>query len=580
MTHDIVIRGGTIADGSGEDLFTGDVALRDGVIAAVGHVAEKGREEIDARGLLVTPGFVDIHTHYDGQVTWEERLIPSSNHGVTTVIMGNCGVGFAPARPHQREIMIRLMEGVEDVPAVVMAEGVPFNWETFPQYLDALSKRKADVDFAAQLPHSPLRVYVMGERGASMEPATARDLLEMQRLVKEAVEAGALGVTTSRAQVHRFKDGRFAPSVKTSEVELSALAGGLRDAGSGVFQLAPNIENPAEQEFGLMRRLTERSGRPLSFTLTAGIRDDWHEYLDRLSDAKQAGLPIRGQVIPHPVGLLYGLDLSLHPFSLNPSYRLIADLPLPEKVARMRDREFRERLLREEPQDSNDLLVRMIKKPQLLFPLGDSPNYTPRPEDSICARAKATGRDERDLIYDELLRDEGQAILFAPQGNIVGTDLDVARRMLKNDHVIVGLGDGGAHYGMICDAGLPTWLLTACVRDAAPDQHRLELPRAIRSLSRETAVAVGLYDRGLVKPGLKADINVIDYERLSLHRPKVKRDLPAGGRRLHQTATGYVATIVSGQVTYLNAVSTGSLPGQLVRGARSEDGERGAIANS
>jgi len=571
MTHDyaLVIRNGTIVDGSGGTPFPGDLAVKGDRIAAVGKVTGRGVEEIDAAGCIVTPGFVDIHTHYDGQITWEHRLAPSSNHGVTTVVMGNCGVGFAPAHAEHRELLVKLLEGVEDIPDVVMSAGVPFNWITFPDYLDALEKCPSDIDFAAQIPHSPLRVFVMGQRGADLEPPTDRDLSEMRRLTAEAIEAGALGVSTSRNLFHRFRDGRLAPSVNTAEDELDALALGLRDAGAGVFQLIPNTSNPASSEFEIIRRLARTSGRPVSFTLVGGVLggEGAERYLSSIAEARAEGLPIKGQFYPRPLGMLFGLDLSYHPFSLNPSYRSIADLPLDQKVAAMRDPDMRKRLLSERPEDVNPQFVQVVSQTQLLFPLGDPPNYIPAPEESIKARAQALGVPERELIYDELLRQEGKAILYCPTGNMENGRLDAAADLFDKPGVLLALGDGGAHYGMICDAAYPTFLLTQYVFGRVEDR-RLSIEKAINMLTRETAEAVGLRDRGLAKPGYKADLNVIDPRRLQLGAPQAERDLPAGGRRLTQRATGYEATIVSGVITYRNGCPTDALPGHLVRGAR------------
>ena len=569
-TFDLVVRGGTVIDGTGADPVVGDVGIRGDRITAVGHGLEAGREEIDASGRLVTPGFVDIHTHYDGQITWENRLAPSSGHGVTTVVMGNCGVGFAPSRSEHREALIKLMEGVEDIPEVVMAAGVPWNWETFPEYLDTLERRESDIDFAAQLPHSPLRVYVMGQRGADLEPPTEADLAEMRRLTREAVEAGALGVSTSRNLAHRTKAGQYAPSVKTEEAEVLALADGLKDAGRGVYQLVPNFAlDPAEQ-FALILQIGRRSGRPASFTFMQMPEqpDGWRVFLQGLQDAKNEGLAIRGQVIPRPTGALFGLDLSMHPFSLNPSYQPIAHLPLAEKVAAMRDPGLRRRLLAEKPHDPNGFLRWVVSGHESVYVLGDPPNYHPSAQESMAARARAAGVAPREMIYDALLARDGKEILFRPLGNATGERLEGAGLdLLASDRTVLGLGDGGAHYGMICDASYPTYFLTYWVRDAGPER-RIDLPRAVRMLSRETAETVGLLDRGLLVAGHKADLNVIDFDRLHLYAPEVRYDLPAGGRRIVQRADGYQATVVSGVVTYADGVPTGRLPGRLIRGAK------------
>lgn len=568
--YDLIIRGGKIYDGSGGEPFLADIAINDGVIVAVGDVEGSGREEIDASDRIVTPGFVDVHTHYDGQITWENRLAPSSDHGVTTVVMGNCGVGFAPSRPEHRQLMIKLMEGVEDIPEVVMAEGVPFNWETFPEYLDALEQRESDIDFAAQLPHSPLRVYVMGERGANLEPPTQEDLAEMRRLTAEAIEAGALGVTTSRSYAHQFRDGRPAPSVKSEDQEVLALAQGLRDAGKGVFQMVPSYDVTAAERMDLLDDIARTSGRPVSFTFmqTPVGEGDWQEMVSRLERSKEQGLEVRGQIIPRPTGALLGLELSMHPFSFNPSFREIEHLPLEEKVERMRDPAFRKKLIAEEPTDPQAFFVYVISDLDSMFVLGNPPNYNPRSDESIGARARAMGVDPRELIYDALLQRDGREVLYRPLGNSEGDKFESSgRNLVKNDRTFPALGDGGAHYSMICDAAYTTYFLTYWVRDAKDDK-KIELPYAVRKLTYEPSYAVGLHDRGLIRPGYKADLNVIDMERLHLYAPHVVYNLPTGGRRLQQRADGYDATIVSGVVTYRNGRSTGALPGRLVRGGK------------
>ena len=568
--YDLIIRGGKIYDGSGGEPFLADIAINGGVIVAVGDVEGSGREEIDASGRIVTPGFVDVHTHYDGQITWENRLAPSSDHGVTTVVMGNCGVGFAPSRPEHRTLMIKLMEGVEDIPEVVMTEGVPFNWETFPEYLDALERRESDIDFAAQLPHSPLRVYVMGERGANLEPPTQEDLAEMRRLTAEAVEAGALGVTTSRSYAHQFRDGRPAPSVKSEDQEVLALAQGLRDAGKGVFQMVPSYDVTAAERMDLLDDIARTSGRPVSFTFmqTPVGEGDWQEMVSRLERSKEQGLEVRGQIIPRPTGALLGLELSMHPFSFNPSFREIEHLPLEEKVERMRDPAFRKKLIAEEPTDPQAFFVYVISDLDSMFVLGNPPNYNPRSDESIGARARAMGVDPRELIYDALLQRDGREVLYRPLGNSEGDKFESSgRNLVRNDRTFPALGDGGAHYSMICDAAYTTYFLTYWVRDARDDK-KIELPYAVRKLTYEPSYAVGLHDRGLIRPGYKADLNVIDMERLHLYAPHVVYNLPTGGRRLQQRADGYDATIVSGVVTYRNGRSTGALPGRLVRGGK------------
>lgn len=567
MPHDLVIRGGLVVDGTGGPPLEADVAVDGGLIAAIGQVADRGREEIAARGRIVTPGFVDIHTHYDGQALWEDRLSPSSNHGVTTVIGGNCGIGFAPCRPDDRQTLIRFMEGVEDIPEAVMAEGLPWNWESFAEYLDALAVRKLDIDIGVQLPHSPLRVFAMGERGAAREPATDDDLALMRRLVAEAVRAGAIGVSTSRAHVHCARDGARAPSIESADAELLALAAGLADAGSGVFQLITEVTAPIKSEFAIMRAIAARSGRPLSFTLSQSSSDPerWRDSLARMAQAERDGLTIRGQFFPRPIGVMLGLDLSFTPFSRRPSYRAIADRPLADKVAILRDPGFRRRLLAEPDEPEKLPLMNMVLDRRAgFFPLGDPPDYMPGAERSAGACAAQRGVSVDELLYDLLLEEEGRAVLYLPLANFAGYSLSAVRSMMDDPRAILGLGDGGAHYGLICDASFPTTMLSHWVRDAqGPD--RVPIEKAVRMLSSEPAGAVGLQDRGVIAPCRLADLNIIDIDRLRLEPPRVRFDLPGGGRRLTQRAQGYDVTVKSGLITYRNGAATGALPGRLVR---------------
>ena len=568
MEFDLSIRNGVIVDGSGKPAFTGDVAVSGGKIAAVGKVEGSAKQEIDADGKLVTPGFVDIHTHFDGQATWENRMSPSSNHGVTTVLMGNCGVGFAPCRPHQRDMLVKLMEGVEDIPEVVMVDGLPWNWETFPDYLDALEKRELDVDVATQVPHSAVRIFVMGERAARHEPPTAEDLEQMRTLVKEAIEAGAFGVTTSRNMMHRTRAGELAPSLYSEFDELCALMDGLVEANAGVFQMIPAPSNDAGEEFALLRGLAEHGKRPVSFTLLDVPNQPgpgWRAMLRGLEQARQDGLQMRGQVAPRPVGMFYGLDLSLHAFSSHPSYKAIAALPLAERVAKMRDPQFRAQLLSESPEDSNPVTLALIDAFRATSEWEDGrPNYEPDRASRMEARAQAAGLSLQEYAYDRLLQDDGRRMFYLPAANYTEGNLSAVREMLGHPDTVMALADGGAHYGLICDSSFPTYFLQRWARDAA-EHERIELPKAIAELTSKTAATVGLTDRGLLAPGMKADINVIDFDRLQLRVPEIVYDLPAGGKRMLQKVDGIVATIVNGRITYRNGEHTGELPGRLVR---------------
>lgn len=572
MRHDLVLRSGLIVDGSGSAPFRGDVAIDGGKISAVGVVKGTGREEIDASGKLITPGFVDVHTHYDGQVLWEERLAPSSSHGVTTVVMGNCAVGFAPCKPEQRELLLKVMAGVEDIPEAVMAEGLEWNWETFPEYMDALEKRHCDIDFAAQLPHAPLRVYVMGKRGAEREPARMEDLEKMTALVEEALRAGAIGVTSSRTVSHRALDGQLAPTETAAEAELLALARGLRAANTGVFEYItdfPGLVRKDTSDFDVMRRIADTAGRPLSFTLLqiASQGDEgWRQLLDLIEGANADGIRISGQVSPRAVGLNFGLDLSFNPFSFRPSYQEIEHLPLAERAAAMRDPARKARILAETPEHSNDHILRLMSLVDRMFHIDDGFDYEPPVENSIGSRAAALGVTSSELAYDLLLENEGKAILYLPVVNYTYGNLGPSLEMMRHPNTVIALGDGGAHYGVTCDASYTTFALTHWVRDRKGE--RFELPEMVHALTQVPAESVGLFDRGLLRAGYKADLNVIDFDSLRLKPFEVKYDLPAGGRRITQHAEGYHATIVSGKITYREGKPTGALPGRLIRGAQ------------
>jgi N-acyl-D-aspartate/D-glutamate deacylase len=564
---DLVIRGGNVADGLGGALREADVAVKDGKIAAVGKVSGKGAEEIDAKGLLVTPGFVDIHTHYDGQATWDARMAPSSWHGVTTVVMGNCGVGFAPVRQEDHGRLIELMEGVEDIPGAALHEGLKWNWESFGDYLDALGQKARDIDVCAQLPHGALRVYVMGERGAKLEPANEKDIAQMRALTAEAMRAGALGFTTSRTLNHRTVKGDPTPSLRATHEELMGIARGMKDAGSGVFELISDFDNPDPvTEFGMIRGLVQESGRPLSLSLAQAGKsaDGWKALLGMIESASKDGLPIRGQVAPRPIGLLLGLQGTLNPFVAHEAFAAIKDKPLAEKVAAMRDPMFRARIMAENDAKQTHPLARRVMQFDQIYPLGNPPNYEPPRETAIAMQAERTGRDAASLAYDMLLEDEGRAFLFSPFANYTNYNLDCCGEMIAHPDTVMGLGDGGAHVGIISDASYTTYLLTHWGRDRATG--RFEIPYLVKRQTSDTARAVGLMDRGVIALGMKADINVIDFDRLRVNAPKMAFDLPAGGKRLLQGAEGYVATIVSGQTIYRNGKETAALPGKLVRG--------------
>jgi N-acyl-D-aspartate/D-glutamate deacylase len=568
--YDVLIKGGTVVDGSGAPARTADVAIRDGRIVAVGKVEGGARREIDADGLLVTPGFVDIHTHYDAQALWDSHMKPSSAHGVTSVVMGNCGVGFAPCRPGDRDALVQLMEGVEDIPGAVMAEGLPWDWESFPDFLDRLDARPRDIDVAAFLPHSPLRVYAMGERGLQREAATERDLEQMAQLTREAVAAGAIGFATSRLSAHRSADGSHIPTFHAAERELTAIARAVAEGGGGTLQGVSDAvtAESAMADLRLFEEMARASGCPLTFTLAQTSRDPdhWREILAHVGRVNADGLNVKAQVLPRPVGIILGLDLTAHAFSLCPSYMAIAHLPLAEKVAIMRRPDFRAKLLAEQPVDPKQPLAGMGRNLGNIFALGDPPNYEPDRNDSVAAEAARRGLDPLAFVYDLLLEKEGRNLLFLPVAGFAEGNLDAVHAMLSDANVLPGLGDGGAHYGLVCDSTYTTFALTHWVRDR--NGARFPLERMVKGMTQDTARMVGMKDRGLLVPGLRADINLIDFDHLRLHMPEVVRDLPGGGRRLSQSAEGYVETLVNGVSTWRDGDATGELPGRLVRGGR------------
>ena len=564
--YDMVIRGGTIADGTGGGLVESDIAITGGRIAAIGKNLARGTQEFDAQGKVVTPGFIDVHTHYDGQCIWAEELSPSSSHGVTTAVMGNCGVGFAPCRKSDREMLVNVMEGVEDIPGVVMTEGLDWDWETFPEYLDKVAAGKRDIDIAAYLPHSPLRVYAMGARGAAREVATEGDLALMRHLTAEAMRAGALGFATSRLSIHKTASGDAIPTFDTDIAELEAITGGMKDAGAGTFQVVLDAFRGWDKEYPVIERVIAASGRPATFTLASGNEGPprWRRVLEMLEATNAAGGTAHAQVMPRPIGLIAGLELTVHPFVLCPSWAKIAHLSIPEQVAAMRDPALRAALLTEDFAPGHPF-NELARNWRWLFPLDNPPDYAPPAHMSMAGQAEARGCTPQEVAYDRLLETEGRGLFLAALGNYENASLASAHEMLRHPYCVPGLGDGGAHYGAICDASYSTYLLTQFVKGGGP--LAIGLAEAAQMLGAKAARAVGLTDRGMLAVGGRADLNVIDLDGLTLHLPEVVRDLPAGGRRLHQRATGYEATFVAGELIRRFDQPTGARPGKLVRGA-------------
>lgn len=566
--HDIVVKGGTVADGTGAPLRTADVAITDGVITEVGRVEGPARRTIAADGALVTPGFVDIHTHYDGQATWDPLLSPSCWHGVTTVVMGNCGVGFAPAAPDRHEWLVGLMEGVEDIPGAALSVGIRWSWETFPQYLDALEALPHALDVAAQVPHGAVRAYVMGERGARNEPATPDDIEAMAKVVAEGIAAGALGFSTSRTLAHRAIDGEPVPGTFAAEEELFGIG---RAMGGGVFELAPagalgeDLAAPAK-EVAWMRRLAAETGRTVTFVLTQNNADpqQWRDLLERVGT--KGG--VRPQVHGRTVSILVGLA-TLHPFMFTPAWHRagLATLDWREQAARLRaDTQLREALVRDAAALDDNPVVQGFMNPARVYVLGDPPDYEPGPERSVAARAAAAGVGTWEMFCDLLLAHDGRELLNSPILNYSDGNLDAVREMLLHPASVFGLGDGGAHAGQTCDASTPTFLLSYWARDR--ERGRLPVELAVHKLTQATAALYGLGDRGVLAPGYVGDLNVIDFTSLRLHRPEVVEDLPGGASRLVQRADGYLFTVKAGEVTFVDGEHTGALPGRLLRGRR------------
>ncbi len=572
---DLVITGGTLVDGTGDAPRAADIAVTDGHITEIADAGSlagtNATRTIDADGLLVTPGFVDVHTHFDGQITWDPNLTPSCWHGVTTVVMGNCGVGFAPARPDKHDWLIGLMEGVEDIPGAALSEGIQWGWESYPEYLDAIDQVPKSLDVGSQIPHGAVRAYVMGDRGAKNEPATADDIAAMAIIVREAIEAGALGVSTSRTIAHMAIDGEPVPGTFAAEDELFGIGQALADAGAGIFELAPagalgeDLAAP-DREMDWMRRLSAAIGRPVTFALTQNDHDpdSWRRMLELAGTARAEGARVRPQVAGRPVTLLLGFE-TFHPFAYTPSWAEVGLLSVSERVAKIAaNPELRARLVREA--STPDPTMLQFLDPAKAFPLGDPPNYEPDPSESVAARAAAAGRDVYDLYLDLLMQNDGRALIMRPLLNYTHANLDAVREMLLHPTSAWGLGDGGAHCGTTCDASTPTFMLAHWARDR--DHGRLPLEWVVRKMTSETASLYGLSDRGSVTVGMRADLNVIDHAGLQLHAPEMAYDLPGDARRFIQRAEGYVATINAGQVTFEHGEDTGARPGQLIRGAR------------
>jgi N-acyl-D-aspartate/D-glutamate deacylase len=568
MAFDLLIRGGTLVDGTGAPARTADVAVAGGRIVEVGRASGTASRTLDADGLTITPGFVDIHTHYDGQVTWDAQLAPSSQHGVTTVVMGNCGVGFAPVRPGQHDFLIRLMEGVEDIPGTALHEGIAWEWETFPQYLDALAKRRWTMDVGTQVPHGAVRAYVMGERGAKNQPATPEDIAAMAALVREGLAAGAFGFSTSRTIAHRAIDGEPVPGTFAAEDELFGIGRVLGELGRGIFELAgagaagEDIAAP-KREIDWMRRLSREIRRPVTFTLLQvnAAPDLWREQFELSVAALAEGAQIYPQVAGRPFGLLIGHQTKIHPFSDRPTFAALLPLPFEERVRKLRDPEIKRRILGEANREQPSMLASQYGR---TFPIGTPPNYEPSYEDSIEARAKRAGREPEEFLYDKLLENDGRELLLVPVLNYAELSCGPIREMVLHPRAALGLGDGGAHCGIICDASIQTFMLTHWVKSRVRGP-RLPLELVVKRMTKDTADLYGIGDRGVIAPGKKADLNLIDLAKLELLPPRMEHDLPAGGARFLQGARGYEATIVAGEIVAQKDAPTGALPGRLLR---------------
>ncbi len=581
--YDLKITSARIVDGTGAPAFDGDLGIAGGRIVAVGRAPDAARHTLDAQGLHATPGFVDIHTHYDGQASWDPDMMPSSIHGTTTAVMGNCGVGFAPCRIGDRQKIIELMEGVEDIPGSVLSEGIDWQWQTTAQYLDALSQMPRAIDVAVQVPHDALRMWAMGDRAVAAEQATDEDLAAMRAELRSALQAGAVGFSTGRTDNHRTRFGAPTPAAEASIRELQALAGAFAGLDHGVLMAVSDYDMEAgpdrfDREFDVVQAMAAAApGHKTSLSLSQRDLEpgQWRRILDRVDAAVAQGLDLRVQVAPRGIGVLLGLEATFHPFIGFPSYKKIAHLPIDARVAALRDPAFRAQMLTESndkvggdgssiPPLADRMLAMLDQLAFKLFRLGERPNYEPAMADSIGMAARRRGVSAKEEIYDALLEQDGRALIYFPIYNYQAFNLEVVRQMLTHPRALPGLSDGGAHAGTICDASFPTFLVTWWTRDRP--QGRIPLERAVQMLAADTADYMGFADRGRLAPGLRADLNLIDYANLDLDVPRLVRDLPAGGRRLLQRATGYKATLVAGEIVCQDGQLTGRRPGRVVRG--------------
>jgi N-acyl-D-aspartate/D-glutamate deacylase len=581
MDFDLKITGGTIIDGTGKSRYQSDIGIKDGIIIALGKVEGSASKIINAEGKIVTPGFVDIHTHYDGQISWDSEMAPSSLHGVTTIIMGSCGIGFAPCKKEDRQKLITLMEGVEDIPGSALSEGLKWDWETIPEYMDSIESIPHTLDFCVQVTHDPLRVYVMGDRAVHNQKANNEDIEKMRALLKEALEAGAVGFSTGRSDNHRSGTGEHTPAAEAQEEELSGIVKAFHGLNHGVIQAVSDFDMTTgnehfDREFDLLERMAQSSGKPMSISLMQRDQspNQWRWIIKRSEEANEKVIPIKLQVAGRAIGVLLGLETTFHPFMGFPSYKKISHLSLEERVKIMKDPEFKEKILTEKneplagdgsriPPLADLLLAQLDMIGMRMFKLGEEPDYEPSMATSIGLKSKQKGESVLSGLYDAILEEDGHSFIYFPLYNYGEGNLNNLHEMLKHPLSMPGLSDGGAHVGTICDASFPTFMISHWTRDRKGEKFELE--DVIKRQTKDTAEFIGLKDRGTIEIGKKADINVIDYENLNLYPPKLIADLPAGGKRLIQNARGYVATIVSGKVINDNGNLTGEKPGKLVR---------------